>query len=46
MFGYHVADANGYSVDNFDAEATVEQIIEKPEVPPSSHAITGLYFLD
>ena len=46
VFGYHVADPERYGVVKFDAEGTVEQIIEKPEVPPSNYAVTGLYFLD
>lgn len=46
VFGYHVADPERYGVVKFDADGTVEQIIEKPEVPPSNYAVTGLYFLD
>ncbi len=46
VFGYHVADPERYGVVKFDADGTVEKIIEKPEVPPSSYAVTGLYFLD
>jgi glucose-1-phosphate thymidylyltransferase len=46
VFGYHVADPERYGVAAFDAEGRVTQIIEKPKVPPSSFAITGLYFLD
>lgn len=46
VFGYHVADPERYGVVRFDAEGTVEEIIEKPEVPPSNYAVTGLYFLD
>ena len=46
VFGYHVADPERYGVVKFDAQGTVEQIIEKPEVPPSNYAVTGLYFLD
>jgi len=33
-------------VVGFDAEGRVREIIEKPEVPPSNYAVTGLYFLD
>lgn len=46
VFGYHVADPERYGVVKFDAEGTVEEIIEKPETPPSNYAVTGLYFLD
>ncbi len=45
VFGYHVADPERYGVVAFDAEGRVRQIIEKPEVPPSNYAVTGLYFL-
>ena len=46
VFGYRVADPERYGVVGFDAEGNVQQIIEKPEVPPSPFAVTGLYFLD
>lgn len=46
VFGYHVADPERYGVVGFDADGAVRQIIEKPEVPPSNYAVTGLYFLD
>jgi len=46
VFGYHVADPERYGVAAFDADGRVTAIIEKPKVPPSSFAITGLYFLD
>jgi glucose-1-phosphate thymidylyltransferase len=46
VFGYHVADPERYGVVDFDAEGRARAIIEKPEVPPSSYAVTGLYFLD
>jgi len=46
VFGYRVADPERYGVVKFDAEGKAEQIIEKPEVPPSNYAVTGLYFLD
>jgi glucose-1-phosphate thymidylyltransferase len=28
------------------SDGTVRAIIEKPVVPPSSYAVTGLYFVD
>ncbi|GGL79130.1 glucose-1-phosphate thymidylyltransferase RfbA [Wenxinia marina] len=46
VFGYHVADPERYGVVDFDAAGTVRAIVEKPRVPPSSYAVTGLYFLD
>ncbi|MFC3612432.1 glucose-1-phosphate thymidylyltransferase RfbA [Lutimaribacter marinistellae] len=46
VFGYRVADPERYGVVDFDKDGTVRSIIEKPEVPPSSYAVTGLYFLD
>ena len=46
VFGYHVSDPERYGVAAFDAKGRVTQIIEKPANPPSSFAITGLYFLD
>jgi glucose-1-phosphate thymidylyltransferase len=46
VFGYRVADPERYGVVKFDASGRAEQIIEKPEVPPSNYAVTGLYFLD
>lgn len=46
VFGYRVADPERYGVVGFDADGKAETIIEKPEVPPSNYAVTGLYFLD
>lgn len=46
VFGYHVADPERYGVVGFDDTGKVIEIVEKPEVPPSSYAVTGLYFLD
>jgi len=46
VFGYHVADPERYGVVAMDAAGRVTQIIEKPAVPPSNYAVTGLYFLD
>ena len=46
VFGYHVADPERYGVVAFDSAGEATAIIEKPEVPPSSYAVTGLYFLD
>lgn len=46
VFGYHVSDPERYGVVGFDGDGQVREIIEKPEVPPSNYAVTGLYFLD
>lgn len=45
VFGYRVSDPQRYGVVDFQGD-TVRAIIEKPEVPPSDFAVTGLYFLD
>ena len=45
VFGYRVADPERYGVVAMDADGTVTEIVEKPEVPPSNYAVTGLYFL-
>lgn len=46
VFGYRVSDPERYGVVQFDAQGNVQAIIEKPEVPPSNYAVTGLYYLD
>lgn len=46
VFGYRVADPERYGVVDFDDRGQAVSIIEKPEVPPSNFAVTGLYFLD
>ena len=46
VFGYHVADPERYGVVAMDAAGRVTGIVEKPAVPPSNYAVTGLYFLD
>lgn len=46
VFGYRVADPERYGVVDFDKSGKAVQIIEKPAVPPSNYAVTGLYFLD
>ena len=45
VFAYHVAEPERYGVVAFDGDR-VKAIIEKPLVPPSNYAVTGLYFLD
>ena len=46
VFGYRVADPERYGVVDFAPDGTVRGIVEKPPVPPSHYAVTGLYFLD
>ena len=46
VFGYRVSDPELYGVVDFDENGQTRQIIEKPAVPPSNYAVTGLYFLD
>lgn len=46
VFGYHVADPERYGVIDFGPGGEVRAIVEKPAVPPSRYAVTGLYFLD
>jgi len=46
VFGYHVSDPERYGVVDFDTDGTVKSIVEKPAVPPSNYAVTGLYFVD
>lgn len=46
VFGYRVSDPERYGVLGFDDHGRVTEIIEKPKNPPSSYAVTGLYFLD
>jgi len=46
VVGYRVADPERYGVVAFDDDGRAKEIIEKPAVPPSNYAVTGLYFLD
>lgn len=46
VFGYRVSDPERYGVVDFSEDGSVRSIIEKPEVPASNFAVTGLYFLD
>ncbi|KAF1007993.1 MAG: Glucose-1-phosphate thymidylyltransferase 1 [Luteibacter sp.] len=46
VFGYWVRDPQRYGVASFDANGKVVDIEEKPAVPRSNYAVTGLYFYD
>jgi glucose-1-phosphate thymidylyltransferase len=46
VFAYHVQDPERYGVVEFDKQGRVTDIEEKPKVPRSSYAVTGLYFYD
>ena len=46
VFGYRVADPERYGVAEFDDQGKVMSLVEKPQIPPSNYAVTGLYFLD
>lgn len=46
VFGYYVRDPQRYGVVSFDDAGNVTDIEEKPNVPKSHYAVTGLYFYD
>jgi len=46
VFAYHVHDPERYGVAEFDAQGKVLTLEEKPKVPKSNYAVTGLYFYD
>lgn len=46
VFGYYVKDPERYGVVNFGEDRKVISIEEKPKIPQSNYAVTGLYFYD
>ncbi|MDC0983532.1 glucose-1-phosphate thymidylyltransferase RfbA [Candidatus Thioglobus sp.] len=44
IFGYHVNKPKRYGVVEFDHVGKVLSLEEKPTIPKSSYAVTGLYF--
>ncbi len=44
VFGYHVKDPERYGVVEFDKNGNVVSLEEKPDIPKSNYAVTGLYF--
>lgn len=46
VFAYHVSDPERYGVVVLDDDGKPTEIEEKPKVPRSNFAVTGLYFYD
>jgi glucose-1-phosphate thymidylyltransferase len=46
VFGYEVSDPERYGVAEIDADGKVLALVEKPQIPTSNLAVTGLYFYD
>lgn len=46
IFGYEMEDPTRYGIIKFDSSGQIIDILEKPKIPPSSIAVTGLYYYD
>lgn len=46
IFGYEMEDPRRYGILQFDSCGQIIDILEKPKIPPSSIAVTGLYYYD
>ena len=46
IFGYNVNDPKRYGVVDFDNEFNIKSLEEKPIIPKSNYAISGIYIFD